>query len=411
MKRSSIPLRRLPSTVWIVAAASTVVMSGFGMIVPLIPVYSRQLGASAQELGLLMAGLFCGRLLAQIPAGMATDGLGRRPVLLFALAGYAITCLGYATATTPTGLIAFRVLQGISAGFFSVAARSLMSDLAGPRLRGTAQGVYSSSVNLGFVLGPIAAGTIAAADLDITLPFFVSAGLSCIALCALAFFPYPAKSLPVSPIRDIHSQHPSQIRRDGRVFALAGTNLCFMAGLSAIMALFPIAGEAEIAGGIAFVGPAYAIAGIAGLIFGPYMGRLSDRVGRSPILVAGTCLAAAEGTALFLTRSPYIIAVAFLLGGIGVAAFFNSLHAAVGDLTTRIQRGRITGIIGFAGESGGIAGSLLAPLVWQVTDLKVPFGLQIGFSTLAVALGLWLWRRRPLKPARKATVREPLIPG
>ena len=63
-RRPFIP-RRMPRTVWLIAATSTVLMSGFGMIVPLIPVYAKQLGATATELGLLMAGLFAGRLLAQ----------------------------------------------------------------------------------------------------------------------------------------------------------------------------------------------------------------------------------------------------------------------------------------------------------------------------------------------------------
>ena len=125
------------------------------MIVPLIPVYGDRLGASHSQLGLLVAGFFAGRLVAQIPAGAATDRVGRRSVLLLALAGYAVTCGGFAVSSTAGLLIAFRVLQGLSSGFFSVAARSLVSDICADEVQGAGQGVLSASSNLGFVAGPV----------------------------------------------------------------------------------------------------------------------------------------------------------------------------------------------------------------------------------------------------------------
>ncbi|MCP4600624.1 MAG: MFS transporter [Proteobacteria bacterium] len=408
-KRPFIP-RKLPRGVWLIAATSTVLMSGFGMIVPLIPVYGKQLGATAGELGFLMAGLFAGRLAAQIPAGIAADRLGRRPVLLGALIGYTLTCIGYALASSPLYLIAFRMLQGLSAGFFSVAARSLMSDLTGPRMRGTAQGIYSSSVNLGFVLGPVV-GSLSAVHFSISTPFWASAVLSGAALVVLSLISYPKPTY--TPV--IVSPRPRVVAtfmRDSRVRLLAGTNLLFMAGLSVIMTLFPVAGEAEIRGGLTFVGSAFTAAGISGLLFGPLAGRLSDRHGRPPLMMVGVLLAAAEGAVLFTTRSPWMVGMGFFLGGIGAAAFFNSLHAAVGDLTIRKERGTVTGMIGLAGECGGITGSLIAPVVWMHTDLRTPFALQIVFTAVAVFLVAWLWRLKTLRPTHyRAGVRESVLSG
>ncbi len=384
-------------------------MCGFGMIVPLIPVYGKRLGATSTELGLLMAGLFAGRLVAQIPAGLASDRLGRRPVLLGALVGYTLTCIGYASAASPQLLIAFRMLQGLSAGFFSVAARSLLSDLSGPRQRGTAQAVYSSSVNLGFVLGPVI-GSVSAVYFDISTPFWASAVLSGVALLAFSLVPASVRTTK-APLERLRIRSIIASLGDIRVGLLAGTNLLFMAGLSVIMTLFPVAGEAEMPGGLAFVGSAFTAAGISGLIFGPLAGRLSDRRGRPPILLLGLLLAAAEGTALLLTRNPWLVGTAFFLGGIGAAAYFNSLHAAVGDLTARKERGTITGFIGLAGETGGITGSLLAPIVWMQTDLRVPFALQLVFTTAAVCLALWLWYLRSLRPTGRSEVRESIFSG
>ena len=408
MKRRFFP-RRMPKGVWVIAATSTVLMSGFGMIVPLIPVYGKKLGASATELGLLMAGLFAGRLLAQIPAGLAADRLGRRPVLLGALAAYTVTCIGYASAESAQSLIAFRLLQGIAAGFFGVAARALLSDLAGPRSRGTAQGIYSASVNLGFVLGPVL-GSLFAVKFDISVPFWLSACFSGAALVALSLISYPKRKSASLSLR-LPRRGWREACADSRVRLLVGANLTFTAGMSVIMTLFPVAGEAEIKGGLAFVGVAFTIAGISGLLFGPLAGRLGDRLSRPPLLFCGTLLAAAEGTALFLTRSPALIGFGFFLGGIGAAAFHSTLHAAVGDLAAKSERGIATGIVGLAGEAGGIGGSFLAPLIWMRTDLKTPFGLQIAFAILALIFILLLWRSKPLRPTHRAVLGEPILPG
>lgn len=403
MKLTHLIPRGLPRGVWVIAGTSTVLMSGFGMIVPLIPVYGKQLGATAGELGLLMAGLFIGRLVAQIPAGLATDRLGRRPILLGALLGYTLTCLGYAMAQSAVWLIVFRMLQGLSAGFFSIAARSLMSDLSGA-MRGAAQGVYSSSVNLGFVVGPVV-GAVTAEHFGMSAPFWASVVLSGTALIVLSFISYPPEPQVVKyPPRGVVDSIG-----DRRVRLLAGANLFFMAGLSVIMTLFPLAGETEIKGGLSFVGYALTTAGISGLLLGPFAGRMSDRKGRPPLMLWGVIVVATEGAALLLTRSPLVIGVGFFLGGIGAAAFFNSLHAAVGDLTTRDERGTVTGVIGAAGQSGGIAGSLLAPAVWTYTDLRVPFGLQLIFTVVAIGLVVWLWRLGIPKPIRPAVVRESVV--
>jgi MFS family permease len=385
-------------------------MSGFGMIVPLIPVYGKQLGATTTHIGVLMAGFFAGRLVSQVPAGIISDRLGRRPVLIGSLVGYILTCIGYASVASPVLLIAFRLLQGLSAGFFSVAARALMSDMGGPRLRGTAQSIYSSSVNLGFVLGPVV-GSLLAVNFGMSAPFWTSAFLSFAALIALCSISLQTKrrvkvKSDRSPWRGIAISIG-----DSRVSLLALINLLYMAGLSVIMTLFPVAGEAEIAGGLAFVGTAFTISGISGLIFGPFAGRLSDRMGRAPFMFIGAVLAAAEGAALFLTRGPVVICFGFFLGGVGAAAFVNSLHAALGDITKKRQRGTVTGIIGLTGEVGGIAGSLIAPFVWAQTDLSIPFGLQLVFTVLAFAPIIWLWRLKTLKPVRRSIVRESLIPG
>ncbi len=398
---------QLPWQIWLIAATSAVVMSGFGMIVPLIPVYGERLGATAFDLGLLMSAFFVGRLLAQLPAGASADRLGRRSVLILALAGYTGTCVGYAMTSGPVGLIVFRLLQGLASGFFGVAARALLNDLCGPDSRGTAQGIYSSSVNFGFFAGPVL-GSVTANHLTIHAPFWIAAALSAVALITLVIVPVraPSRQAVSTTTRPRILPKPWSYRR---VRLLAGANFGFMAGLAVIMTLFPIVGKAEVDGGMIFVGAALTIAGFFGLLTGPLMGRLSDVHGRWRLMFLGALLTAAEGTALLLTRNPWWIAGGFALGGIGAAAFLNSLHASIGDLSTAPTRGMATGFAGLAGQSGGIVGSLLAPWIWSITDLAIPFGLQLGATALTVVLIIQFSRIKTARSSRPAEISEATI--
>ncbi len=425
--RKLIP-RGLPAGVWIIAASSAVVMSGFGMIVPLLPVYAEQLGASELTLGLMMAGFFVGRLVIQLPAGIVTDRLGRKTTLVLALLGYAATCIGYALSTTAQLLVFFRLLQGICSGLFSIAARCAVSELTTNESRGGAQGIYSSSVSFGFVIGPVF-GSVLAGWGGYGAPLWSAAGLALAATLVVSRLGFDGAGArrPFAPATKpgCRAQGSSQAQsplptnrallaaclRDPRVRLLAGTYALFTAGLSVIMTLFPIAGEKEIPGGLTFVGIAMTVSGLSGLLFAPILGRLSDRYGRVLFMLLGALITSTEGFGLLLTRSPLLIGATFFLGGIGVSSLNGALHSIVGDMTSASERGVVTGLIGMAGESGGVIGALAAPLVWSTTDLSTPFGLQVGFTAAACFFIAALWRTHPPHPTQQPPYRETIFPG
>ena len=404
--------RGIPRRVWILSTVSAFLSTGLGMIVPLIPVYGDRLGASHFQLGLLVAGFFAGRLVAQIPAGVATDRVGRRPVLLLALVGYAVTCSGFAVSSTAGLLIAFRVLQGLSAGFFGVAARSLVSDICANEVQGAGQGILSASSNLGFVAGPVV-GAFAAQAYQMETPFWAAAILSVLSFSILA-----VALRPIARTGDLKRMEPvgpgsgmTGLLADPRVMKLAACSLTFWAGLSVIMTLFPVLGVASIRGGLRFVGIAFFAAGICGFVIGPATGRLSDLAGRAPVMAMGALLSAAEGAALLMSNDPVLIWICFGLGGIGVAAFSNGLYAAVGDLTVRSRRGTVNGIVGAAGVIGGIIGAMLGPQIARMTDQQTPFAAQMGFAIVSAIIAVWLWKASPPRTKREVVVAEPIING
>lgn len=123
--------------------------------------------------------------------GALSDRFGRRPVLLISAFGLGLDYILMAIAPNLTWLFIGRILAGITAASFSTAS-AYIADVTPPANRSAAYGIYGATFGLGFILGPALGGYLG--DIDLRLPFWVSAGLTLLnAFYGLFFLP---ESLP-----------------------------------------------------------------------------------------------------------------------------------------------------------------------------------------------------------------------
>ena len=159
--------------VWMLAISLSILQVGFGIVIPIFPFYIESLGLAGLELGALAASFAIARIFLAGPMGRLSDRVGRRPILIFSLLGFAFSNFVYAFATDVIVMISARALEGaVSAGFFP-AANALVSDLTTPKNRGTAMGYLSMGNMVGFVIGP-ALGGFLAQFLGIRMPFILA---------------------------------------------------------------------------------------------------------------------------------------------------------------------------------------------------------------------------------------------
>ena len=112
----------------------------FGILSFVLPVYGREIGASAVEIGLFFT-VFSLMLVALRPVvGLGLDRLGRRPFLLAGIVGYAATMLAFAFATGVWSILVARVLQGTTSSFLWLAAYTIVADSAPEDERGRSFG-------------------------------------------------------------------------------------------------------------------------------------------------------------------------------------------------------------------------------------------------------------------------------
>ncbi len=169
---------------------------GFGLVIPVLPslvgefVGSRD--AQAYWYGLLSAIYGVMQFCCAPLLGALSDRYGRRPVMLFAIAGLGLDFLLMAMSPSLGWLLFARIVGGGTAANFSVAS-AYIADVTPPEGRGKAMGMIGAAFGIGFIIGPVVGGLLGASD--VRLPFYVAATLSLLNV-VYGFFVLP-ESLPV----------------------------------------------------------------------------------------------------------------------------------------------------------------------------------------------------------------------
>src|SRR5262249_32805915 len=133
---------------------------GFGIIIPLLPFYAETFGASPLVIGLLFAVFSLCQLAAAPALGDLSDRWGRRPILVFSLAGTVVSFVMLALAHSVAMLFAARIVDGLSGGNIST-ARAYVADVTEPKERARAHGLIGAPFRLGLILGPALSGALA----------------------------------------------------------------------------------------------------------------------------------------------------------------------------------------------------------------------------------------------------------
>ncbi|HSR30990.1 MAG TPA: MFS transporter [Anaerolineae bacterium] len=175
---------------------------GFGLILPLLPFYADEYGASPFVVGLLAASYAAAQMIGAPVLGRLSDRHGRRPVLLVSIAGTAVgfLLLGLAdplgrwvAGLLPTGLVgdnmlavtnaiilgilfASRILDGVTGGNISV-AQAYITDITDEENRARGLGLIGAAFGLGFIIGPAVGGVLSAGG-RFAVPAFFAAGLA-----------------------------------------------------------------------------------------------------------------------------------------------------------------------------------------------------------------------------------------
>ena len=159
-------------------------MIGFGLILPLLPYYAKEFGASEFIIGMLTAIYPLGQFFAAPIVGRLSDKYGRKPLLLFSVAGTFLSLLLLGFARSILVLFIARLTDGLTGGNITV-AQSYISDITTSKNRSKGLGMIGAAFGIGFVFGPVLGGLLS--NISYSLPAFIAAGISFINLMLIIF--------------------------------------------------------------------------------------------------------------------------------------------------------------------------------------------------------------------------------
>ena len=176
---------------------------GFGIIIPILPLYAEQFHASPVAIGWL-TGIYSGMQIIFTPIlGKLSDRLGRRPVLMVSILGTAVGFFLMGMARALPLLFVARILAGITGGNISI-PQAYIADVTAPEKRSRAMGLIGAAFGLGFTFGPLIGGLMS--RISYSAPFYFASGLA-LANAVLVYF-----ALPESLSRYIVQLHMKRLR-------------------------------------------------------------------------------------------------------------------------------------------------------------------------------------------------------
>jgi DHA1 family multidrug resistance protein-like MFS transporter len=384
-----------------------VVMLGFGMVMPIMPFYVESMGASATDLGLLVAISPFIQLVASPLWGSVSDRRGRKPVLAVGLLGYGLSMLFFGLATELWMLFVARGLGALLSAATMPTTMAYVSDSTSERERGGGMGALGAATGLGMVLGPALGGLLGSESLS--TPFFLTAAVCLLTLLlVLLFLP---ESLPAGARRQtaIRATPATQVRDLWQaLFGPLGA-LLFMAflvsfGLTNFQGIFGYYALKRFGYGTEEVGWILTVVGIvAALTQGVLTGPLTKRWGEATVIKA-TLLASAVTFALLLTAN----SLATVLLTTGLFTLPNALlRPAVISLTSKHAGGRQGAAMGLNNSFnslGRVVGPIWAGFSFDL-NYSLPYlsGAVVMFTGFLISLA-WVAQTRVLNQDKPGLV-------
>lgn len=306
----------------------------------------------------------------KLPAGAISDIVGRRRMILAGLLVFAFVPFLYLLVSDYRLLIGIRFLHGFATAIFGPVAMALVMDLAGGK-KGEMLSWFSSLTIVGTLLGAPVGGFIlnGATPDGLTLGAFQTAyvvsGVFGIASLLIALRWLPAQQRPAQPrsVKEAYRKLLSGVREvasDRRVLItskMEGLQNMTVGALEAFLPIYAVtvAGLSMFQAGLLWGAMILVTIGVK-----PLMGRISDRSGRRPLIVAGMLLCAFSFAAIPLLGGFIPLLAAALVFGVGEALVTSSSAALVGDLCREKNFGAAMGTFGTIYDIGHAAGPILA---------------------------------------------------
>ena len=362
---------------------------GVGLVVPFLPVYAHELGATGLYIG-FMFGVFSLSRSAFLPYfGKISDRKGRKPFITTGLLAYFLVSIAYVFSKSVELFIVIRFLQGIASAMIFPVALAYVGDITPKKREGFIMGLFSLSLYAGLSLGPVIGGVVKDSfGIQIS---FLSMGLFNLAgfLLCLILLPPRKEENPRSK-----TKHPLDYRvlmKDRYIAGLFIFRFAYTTCIGIVWAFLPLFGDAEFNLSSSLIGILLMLGVLTtGLLQTP-MGLLADRFNKRILITIGGLVA---GAALFSFVRVHSILGLFLantLFGLGGGIAIPSVMAMTVILGRRTHSmGSIMGLLTMGHSLGMLLGPIMAGIMMDAFQLAMGFIVGTAVMLLGIIISLVL---------------------
>jgi len=364
----------------ILAGTMLLSMIGFGLIVPLLPVYAREFGASSVEVGLLFSVTALANLILLPVIGPLSDRYGRVLFLCLGLLLMALATLGFYVSHSVEAILVCRFTQGVAMSMHLPVAQAMLGDMIPAGQEGRWMGYFSAVLFAGLGAGPLLGG-VASDMFGVQQVFILSAAAMIAALIATAIFLRDDMHRTVTDPKT--SGWSWQLLANPFVCGVAALQICNGALTGLSMAFLPVLGAEQLALGASAIGLVLFIRSPVSMLQS-WSGKLADTHNRKLLISVGVVLSSIAIATMPNTTGLWTLLLANTLLSLGMVLLQPAASAYM------VEQGRTIGM-GFAMSLGFMAmqiGGGFGPVGagWIMQDA----GLEAGFYAAAVVnlLGL-----------------------
>lgn len=365
-------------------------ITGFGIVLPLLPFFVNTFQAGSTALGVLVASFALMQFIFSPILGRLSDSFGRRPVLLLSILTSVVSFFLFALANSYFVLLLSRIIAGLATEIG--VAQAYITDVTSEKERTKWMGRMGAAQGAGFIIGPALGGFLSVYG-------FSAAGFAAAALALLnlifAFFFLPESK---TPQKDVESKASiSRFRGIISIFSKPMMSsllaILFIMGLAfaafpVIMPLLAISVFGLSSSTMSFF---FIYIGLVQIVFqGFIVGKLASRIGDEKLIPLGAILMTVGVffMAVFPIYHIFIVLTTIMMIGIGILG--TAIPSVISKRTSQSERGSTFGVTQSISSIARIPGPLIGGFLFEYVGFGAPFFLSAFMLAIAAILGIRL---------------------
>ena len=369
-----------------IAVGFTIIM-GMSLGTSFLPILARDLDPSGVLVGLVVSAWFLSRVFIELPAGIISDRIGRRKLLIAGVGLSSMGAFACARADSIYLLILGRAVWGFGTALYFMCSTALIIDITDTRSRGQAMGTFNGIEFIGSFMGtPI--GAFLAGHVGYSNVYYFTLVLTLNSLIIAV----TSKSLKVAGERKDEIRNHS-IRRtlaNLRNRGVVVICVCSFFRMFLMQGIFSTVFELHLKEELLF--PLAEIGFIMSLRTGGHIvatvssGYLSTRYGRRNVVMAGFVVDALCLSALTMVSTLLPLLVVGFIEGLGEGLIFTSMMVLLSDIVHPSVRGGAIGLYRTFMDVGGFLGPIVFMSVYSIYDTRTAFLLAVCINILNISL-------------------------